>query len=156
MGRTTEASASRLHLELPCVEPETVPRARRAVQAHMRQWGLDDLVQSSALIVSELLANVHRHTDDRWCELTVSVAPRGLRIAVRDHSTALPAPAAHPDLDATGGRGLLLVRCAASRWGVQSRCDGKVVWAEVDDVDDGAACQPWTGEALPARTRVSQ
>ena len=56
-----------------------------------------------------------------------------LRIEVGDSSHRMPVmPGGEVDLDATSGRGLVLVDAMASRWGVQSDGLGKRVWVELD------------------------
>ena len=53
-----------------------------------------------------------------------------LRVEVVDHSERLPALQT-PEVDAPGGRGLLIIEALAERWGVDSRATGKAVWFEV-------------------------
>ncbi len=80
--------------------------------------------------------------------LRVVVEPQGetVRVSVGDDSAAHPRMRAH-SVDSGTGRGLLLVQRMASRWGVDPRGSGKVVWFELPrrPMDD----DEW-GESLEA------
>ncbi|GAA1199705.1 hypothetical protein GCM10009654_65330 [Streptomyces hebeiensis] len=115
---------------LPC-EPETARRARRLVSAALNTWGIAELVDPGALIVSELVGNAVRHTSCRLVRVSVRrVTDDLVRIGVTDKSHALP----RMDLIASGdetGRGLVLVDALSHRWGYDEMRSGKTVWAEL-------------------------
>jgi anti-anti-sigma regulatory factor len=93
------------------------------------RWDLPGLVAPASLIANELVANVvdHAHT---MMTLRLSLRQRHLDIAVRDGSPRMPSGPARVSVDATGGRGLLLVGEMAHHWGcLPSKDGGKVVWA---------------------------
>jgi anti-sigma regulatory factor (Ser/Thr protein kinase) len=87
------------------------------------------LLDDARVVVTELATNAVRHADSAF---SVSVTGDGarVRIGVRDCSRAMPAPQP-PSPHRLSGRGLLLVSALATRWGVEPRPDGKVVWAEL-------------------------
>jgi anti-sigma regulatory factor (Ser/Thr protein kinase) len=90
----------------------------------------EEVCQTAALIVSELVTNaiIHGRTS-----ATIEVHPPGdvLRVAVRDDNPVLPPVGDKPDLNAESGRGLMIVRALADRWGIERAADGKAVWFEL-------------------------
>ncbi|HEX8631266.1 MAG TPA: ATP-binding protein [Catenuloplanes sp.] len=102
-------------------------QAREAVQEFCARWNLSDLAGSACVIASELVANVVRYAHTPM-QFSLAANGRRLSVAVRDGSLAMPQPRAL-DPAVPGGRGLLLVRELADRWGTLSVSDGKVVWA---------------------------
>ncbi|MFD5412793.1 ATP-binding protein [Streptomyces nojiriensis] len=120
---------------LPCTE-DSVPVARRSVRTTLVCWGLENLHDDAALIVSELASNavVHAHRGDvPGCfRLTVERPDnRTLRLWVFDHSRNRPRAIRAP-ADAESGRGLAVVEALADRWGVAPRSWGKGIWAEIN------------------------
>ncbi|MFI1395085.1 ATP-binding protein [Streptomyces sp. NPDC020681] len=111
-----------------------VATARREVSAHLRSWNLGHLAADAALITSELVTNAVLY--GRTETVTVHLAKCGtvtepqLLIAVTDQSpAAVPAPCS-PATAEEHGRGLLILQCVASCWGVVTRPrGGKLVWA---------------------------
>lgn len=102
-------------------------QARELVADACERWQLARLGPSACVLVSELVANVVRHARTPM-QLTVGLRGGRLSVAVRDGSCAPPVPG-RPDPANPGGRGLLLVRELAERWGTRPVADGKVVWA---------------------------
>ena len=106
--------------------------ARRfAVERSLSLGASVDAADTIALLTSELVTNavLHARTD-----VHVSVIRRRdgrIRVCVRDENTRMPAPAVAP-IDATSGRGLLLVQSAATAWGIQADDDGKTIWFELE------------------------
>lgn len=113
-------------------EPARLGAVREAVCDQLRAWGRGDLADAAALCVTEILANVHRHTGSPDCELTLSRLPgEGVRAAVSDGSRVLPVLGPLPDWTAERGRGLHLIAAAAYRWGATLTPEGKQVWVEL-------------------------
>jgi two-component sensor histidine kinase len=99
------------------------------------QWGLDDLVPTAELLVSELVSNALRHASGPL-RLTLERVS-DLRCLVSDGTTDLPRPAdAGPEDES--GRGLTLVDMLAAQWGCEGGPEGKSVWFELS----GGSCAP--------------
>jgi anti-sigma regulatory factor (Ser/Thr protein kinase) len=101
----------------------------------LREWGLRELADDAALVVSELMTNAAAAS--MMCPGRPPVALRlvasgeSLVIEVWDQSP-LDLEPSESDLDAEGGRGLSVVAALSDRWGCQRtgyRC--KAVWAEL-------------------------
>lgn len=118
---------------------QTLPRtarsaedARRLVRAALSSWGLNDLADAGALLVSELVTNAVRHTRSRLIRVTVTRTARNtVRVAVVDMSRTPPV-GQQPDVDAMGGRGLAIVAALTARWGTEIKGWGKSVWGELE------------------------
>ncbi|MEU3947942.1 ATP-binding protein [Streptomyces sp. NPDC029526] len=111
--------------------PESAAPARCLVSTACAAWGLGDLAEDAALVVSELVANAVRHA--RKGTLRVVVERPGadlVRIGVVDFSREHPVPRAHGPEDESG-RGLVLVAHLAEDWGTDPLPWGKRVWAEL-------------------------
>ncbi|MBC2905786.1 SpoIIE family protein phosphatase [Streptomyces sp. PSKA01] len=112
--------------DLPAA-PVIVADARRRAADQLTTWGLQDIVPTTELIVSELVTNAIRHAR----------APIQLRLIrntaliceVSDASSTAPHPRRARALD-EGGRGLFLVGQLADRWGTRHTPTGKTIWAE--------------------------
>ncbi|MFV0133836.1 ATP-binding protein [Streptomyces sp. HMX87] len=113
-------------------QPDAVRTARTVVRGRLRGWGLDNVGDITALLVSELVTNALRHaTGPIGVRL---VRPTGLDGVLRvEVSDPLPDPprerVAQPEDE--GGRGLQLVASAARRWGTRPGEAGKTVWFEL-------------------------
>jgi anti-sigma regulatory factor (Ser/Thr protein kinase) len=111
--------------------------ARRWAGDVLGRWGLgEDEIYVGRLIVSELASNACRHASGAEFAVRLErIADRAL-IEVWDGTAEFPGfPAAHDDLDALTGRGLLIVRECSVECGVAGLGhDGyeKSVWAAVD------------------------
>ncbi|MGW3731018.1 SpoIIE family protein phosphatase, partial [Streptomyces sp. NPDC000851] len=114
--------------ELPN-EPAAVPTARHLATRQLREWGLEHLVTTVELIVSELVTNAIHHGDGP-SRLRL-IQHQVLTCEVSDTNTGSPRPR-HPRPLDDNGRGLFLVAQLSRRWGSRSAADGKVVWAEQD------------------------
>lgn len=116
--------------------PKAVRIARQQVSRALAGWGVpEDAVDTAVLITSELLTNAIRHCDyeDPAHLVLVCITDEGpeLRLEVSDPSRVPPRPGAAAN-DAESGRGLMLVRAAASDFGARDRePTGKTVWATV-------------------------
>ena len=122
-------------LELPPAAA-SVRDGRRFITSVLETWGMPELIETAALLTSELLTNsvLYARTD---IILTLSRHDDGVEIVVRDGSRAAPRRRRHPT-DATTGRGLELLERLASSWEVSLDDDGKSVRFVVD-----AATDPW-------------
>ncbi|MET9385986.1 ATP-binding SpoIIE family protein phosphatase [Streptomyces sp. NPDC002928] len=107
--------------------PLTAEQARTLTRRTLRLWGLESMLDSTELMVSEVVTNAVRfatrpislrllRTDVLRCEVTDDSpqVPRMRRAALFDE----------------GGRGLFLVDQLARRWGSTRLSRGKVVWFE--------------------------
>lgn len=108
-------------------DPRAAAQAREHVRGQLAVWGLDDLVVTTELLVSELVGNVVRHA--RGPVRLRLLRSRSLICEVYDGSLATPRirRAAYTD---EGGRGLQLVAALSHRWGARHLSDGKCIWAE--------------------------
>ena len=110
--------------------PSRIGQVRRIVAAQLHHWELDPLVDTATLGVTELLANVHRHTgEDKHCLVELVLLWDRLTVSVRDHDPRLPQLRTATTF-ASSGRGLALVEALSVSWGarVQRGGAGKVVW----------------------------
>ncbi len=129
----TEHTAS---WEFPA-DPAVVADARQATAHQLARWGLDELVFTTELVVSELVTNAVRHAG----------GPVGLRLVrenvliceVTDSSNTQPRLRRARTTD-EGGRGLFLVAQLTTRWGSRYLQHGKTIWTE----------QPLTAATSPA------
>jgi len=108
---------------------EAPATARHFAVATVREWGLADVADDTALVVTELAANAIVHAGSAF---TLILSARGnvLRIAVRD---GCPLPAeGHAALMPIPLHGLGAVDALARRWGVESLGKaGKTVWVDL-------------------------
>ncbi len=128
-------------------DPGSVRTARLFVVDRLQDWGADDVVDSAALLTSELATNAVLHTR-RPFTVQVRLVDAAVRVEVADQSEEVPylprhlAPTAPNggatgDLFTTGGderlfSGLGMVDAVATRWGAEPRPgEGKVVWFEL-------------------------
>ncbi|MBW1602102.1 ATP-binding protein [Streptomyces sp. JJ66] len=110
--------------------PSRIGQVRRIVSAQLRYWQLSQLIDTAALGVTELLANVHRHTGaDKHCTVEIVLLWDKVTISVRDHDPKLP-QVRSVGASATSGRGLALVAAVSESWGMRAQQggQGKVVW----------------------------
>ncbi|WND33612.1 SpoIIE family protein phosphatase [Streptomyces sp. BB1-1-1] len=115
-------------------------QARTAVREQLVKWGLDDLVDTTELVVSELVGNALRYGNAPG-ELRLLRHER-LSVEVSDSGPDLP-QIQHADVSDESGRGLQLINMLCRRWGSCRTPGGKVVWAEQDlPVRTGAAGPP--------------
>ncbi|MFI0899390.1 ATP-binding protein [Streptomyces sp. NPDC020983] len=112
---------------LPCAA-ESAEDARYLVRTALRAWGLEQLADDGALVVTELVANAARHTRGRLIRVTISrPAHAQVRIDVVDRSKTRP-ERRHAGELAECGRGLNLVEALTARWGTDPLPFGKRVW----------------------------
>lgn len=138
----------RERLDFPA-EPSSVRAARLFVVDKLQEWKCDDLVDSAALVTSELATNALVHTGQPY-SVQVERNHSGVRVEVIDAGHELPRlrehadrPAGDPADDELGMlatdadrlfSGLRIVDSVATEWGstvLPGR--GKVVWFELLD-----------------------
>ncbi|QIY54589.1 ATP-binding protein [Streptomyces sp. RPA4-5] len=111
--------------------PESVATARRLVRCALAAWGLEELADDGALVVSELVTNPVQHARSRVIRLVVSrPGPATVRIGVVDRSKVPPRRRRTGGED-DGGRGLALVAEVSDDWGTDLLPWGKRVWGEL-------------------------
>jgi anti-sigma regulatory factor (Ser/Thr protein kinase) len=112
------------------LEPElsTVRHARSLIRDPLKRWGLEDLIDNTELLVSELVTNAIKYANGEVM-LRLILEPDSLVCEVHDSSPALPR-VLQVDKDAENGRGLHVVSQMATRWGARRTPGGKVVWCE--------------------------
>ncbi|MFF8963522.1 ATP-binding protein [Streptomyces globisporus] len=110
---------------------ESAAAARRLVRVALAVWGLEDMADDGALIVSELVANAVQHARRESVRVIVECpAASCVRIGVVDFSRVPPSRRG-PDDESEHGRGLPLVAAVAKNWGTDPLPWGKRVWAEI-------------------------
>ena len=118
------------------VSEREIERWRRRVAGALGEWRASrEAVELARLGVSELLANVGKHTGSRRCCLRVVRVGADVVVQVFDESKCLPVLRT-PDWCSEDGRGLWLLREMADGFGFMpvpwvtgaSRRLGKVVW----------------------------
>jgi hypothetical protein len=137
----------RSYLQLGAL-PGAVPCARLHAKLVLWEWGLDHLVETAELLVSEIVTNAVRvavgpatgpgeterpgGVPSVWFWLAAN--RRNALIQVWDGSEETPSWH-EVDLEAESGRGLLLVERLSARWGTYTPdgWTGKVVWAIVGE-----------------------
>jgi PAS domain S-box-containing protein len=120
--------------------PHAASMARRAVTAALTAAGMEDLVDTTALLTSEVVTNALRHGGGPE-ELVLEIDPGGVSVGVRDASPQPPreeagdGPGAVRVVEAglaENGRGLILVDMLADGWGWRPEAGGKLVWFRVE------------------------
>jgi anti-sigma regulatory factor (Ser/Thr protein kinase) len=109
-------------------QPTSVARARELARDQLVAWGLEDLVDTTELLVSELVTNALRHGyGDIRLRLLLD---RTLVCEVWDSALMAPRRRRARETD-EGGRGLQLVAMLSQSWGSRRTHRGKTVWFEL-------------------------
>lgn len=108
----TQCVALRLDLQ---AEPDSVRDARAFVRDAVVGWGRRDLVDTAALLISELATNVVLHARTPYA-VVLTRARSDILFDVLDDAPTAPA-VRDDDLHAATGRGLALVERLADAWG---------------------------------------
>ncbi|MEV3854393.1 SpoIIE family protein phosphatase [Streptomyces sp. NPDC050095] len=109
-------------------EPKSVGRARELARAQLVAWDLEPLVDTTELLVSELVTNALRYGEgDIRLRLLLD---RTLVCEVWDAGLVQPRRRRARDTD-EGGRGLQLVGLLSAAWGSRRTPRGKTVWFEL-------------------------
>ena len=107
--------------------------ARHFAVGKLRCWGIADLAEDVALVVTELAANAVRHAHSGFT-VVLSSRPDVVRVSVRDASPLPPAgfSGSGSVLPVAPLHGLGAVNAMASHWGAESLgSSGKTVWVEL-------------------------
>lgn len=117
-------------------QADSVKTARDVTRTTLRRWGLAEIGDDAALVVSELVTNAVRYagcSQRRFGEhpimlMLLRLSPHVL-LAVSDPSDELPKPKT-PDYISENGRGLHIVQTYSECWGWDALDEGgKAVWA---------------------------
>ncbi|CAM5396348.1 SpoIIE family protein phosphatase OS=Streptomyces cyaneofuscatus OX=66883 GN=G3I52_11785 PE=4 SV=1 [Streptomyces cyaneofuscatus] len=114
-------------------EPESAAVARRLVRIALATWGLDELVDDAALIITELVSNAADHGRLPSIRVIVSrTSEDRVRLGVVDRSKELPTMRTDSNGEQIRGRGLLIVDALTEQWGTELYPWGKQVWGEIE------------------------
>lgn len=109
-------------------ELRSVGRARELARGQLTEWGLEELVDTTELLVSELVTNALRYGEG---EIRLRLLrDRTLVCEVWDAGLVQPRRRRARDTD-EGGRGLQLVGLLSAAWGARRTPRGKTVWFEL-------------------------
>ncbi|MCZ0207883.1 ATP-binding protein [Streptomyces sp. UMAF16] len=113
------------------------PDARHFVVDVLTDWGLLDVLDDAATVVTELVTNAVQHTKTPTIRVIVRRMPSSaVRVIVIDKRPDLwPALQASRPLDC-GGRGLALVDAVTRAWGCTQLPWEKHVWADLEVAKD--------------------
>ncbi|MFH9403239.1 ATP-binding protein [Streptomyces sp. NPDC017638] len=115
------------------------PEARHFVVDVLKDWGLLDVLDDAATVVTELVTNAVQHTETPTVRVIVRRMPAdAVRLIVIDRH-----PEACPDIRtagplATAGRGLAVVDAITKSWGYTRWPWEKQVWADLSTVEERA------------------
>ncbi|WP_112468190.1 SpoIIE family protein phosphatase [Streptomyces triticisoli] len=125
-------------------EPRSVGRAREDARAQLTAWDLEPLIDTTELLVSELVTNALRYGEG---EIRLRLLlDRTLVCEVWDSGLVQPRRRRARDTD-EGGRGLQLVGLLSAAWGSRRTTHGKTVWFELP-LPDGENVLTDPAEAL--------
>lgn len=126
-------------------EPRSVGRARELARGRLLAWDLGDLVDTTELLVSELVTNALRYGEG---EIRLRLLrDRTLVCEVWDAGLVQPRRRRARDTD-EGGRGLQLVGLLSAAWGSRRTPRGKTVWFELPLPDGRPAAERTVEELL--------
>ncbi len=123
---------------------QSVAQARELARDRLLSWDLEPLVDTTELLVSELVTNALRHGRG---EIRLRLLlDRTLVCEVWDSDLVQPRRRRARDTD-EGGRGLQLVSLLSRNWGSRRTPAGKTVWFELA-LPDGESSTPDLSEAF--------
>ena len=123
-ARTAELHAYRVRLT---TGPAAAGEARGQVRATIGAWNVPVDTAVAVLLTSELVTNAIKHGAGGPVRLGIQCTRDQLRIEVHDTSPSLPV-LMDTAVDATDGRGLVLVAALSAKWGAYRTPAGKVVY----------------------------
>ncbi|MFI8521898.1 SpoIIE family protein phosphatase [Streptomyces sp. NPDC085481] len=110
-------------------DPAAVGTVREAATTRLHAWGLDELVFTTELVLSELVTNAIRYAGG---PIDVRLIRAGRLICEVSDPSATHPRMRRARLTDEGGRGLYLVAQLTTRWGSRYSRQGKTIWAEQD------------------------
>jgi anti-sigma regulatory factor (Ser/Thr protein kinase) len=113
--------------------PASVGLLRDLTEVFLRKWGLEYKIDDVAVVVSELATNAVAAAPGTVIALDVHILLERpyLLVELWDGSPRRPIPATSGP-DDESGRGLTIVGCLATEWGVRIPSHGgKTVWAAI-------------------------
>lgn len=110
-------------------EAPSAAEARRFAAGCLAEAGLEEMTDTTTLLVSELVANavLHAQTD---LVVVVRIDLDRVTVEVHDGSAGSPSVKRYSSLSGTG-RGLVLVEALADAWGMEPTSVGKYVWFDL-------------------------
>ncbi|MFD8338968.1 SpoIIE family protein phosphatase [Streptomyces solisilvae] len=117
-------------------DPAVVADARSHAAQQLAVWGLEELLFTTELLVSELVTNAIRY--GRAPIQLRMIRQNTLICEVADGNSTSP-HLRHARTTDEGGRGLFLVAQLCRRWGTRYAAPGKIIWAEQAIPDSTAA-----------------
>jgi anti-sigma regulatory factor (Ser/Thr protein kinase) len=110
---------------------DSVPAARDWARGVVAAWAAGDIEWALSQLLTEVVTNAVLHAGtDVVVVLRCLPGRQGLRCEVGDTSPAR-LRRRHHSVEATTGRGLVLLEQLADAWGVEVRAGGKTVWFEL-------------------------
>ncbi|WP_374955402.1 SpoIIE family protein phosphatase [Streptomyces sp. Ru72] len=116
-------------------DPAAVASVRNTVGKQLGDWGLDDLVFTTELIVTELVTNAIRYVGGPIQVRLIRAEPitgftsGSLICEVSDPGHTAP-NLRHAASDDEGGRGLYIIAQMTQQWGTRYTPTGKTIWTE--------------------------
>lgn len=120
-------------LELTLTNKFDAPRQARAALHDLRVEPA--VLAKLRLLVTELVANGHKHGRGETLHVMISVTAGAVRAEVSDEGPGFSPPAPDRNPLKSEGWGLLLVRRMAARWGIAA--GRALVWFEIDRGEAG-------------------
>ena len=130
---TTERDDSGTRLVFRFPATQDAPGRARLAAKNILQDNYGELVETSVLLVSELVTNSVKHAQlgpDQYIELNISTFEDGVKIDVIDSGTGFNYRPRKGALDRVGGWGLYMVEQLSHRWGISDSFP-TTVWFEL-------------------------
>ncbi|WP_370410006.1 SpoIIE family protein phosphatase [Streptomyces fradiae] len=127
LARTREVPAESTATWQVEADPAAVGAVREAAAAQLRAWGLEELVFTTELVLSELVTNAIRYAGG---PVKARLVRAGRLICEVSDPSATHPRMRRAQLTDEGGRGLFLVAQLTTRWGSRYSRTGKTIWGE--------------------------
>src|SRR5690348_9930424 len=146
------------------LELGALPTAASCACLHVKhllwEWGLNSLVESAELLVSELVTNAVNATGQPGQTVSVNLAgtstSTGTRVLIEVWDADPRPPGPREPGEAGPSDGVLLVAALSARWDWYPTQDpaGKVVWCELDTASPGPAADTAPPAPAPLPRRI--